>query len=144
MLFTNSPRKPQKGKKTVVQSVVRYTAAAAQCTEGAASTGRTGLHFNAIRNQGDGIRATLPPTTTCGGSNWTAGPSPPPPHGHRVTESNPETNGFVTVEEYRFASSSNLRRLPELVKRYSSTVTHRLSGGPTQSKAAVEGASLAG
>ena len=31
-------------------------------------------------------------------------------------------NGFVTVE-YRFASSGNLRRLPKLAKRYSSTVT---------------------
>ena len=30
--------------------------------------------------------------------------------------------GFVTVE-YRFASSGNLRRLPKLAKRYSSTVT---------------------
>ena len=33
----------------------------------------------------------------------------------------------VTVEEYRFASSGNLRRFPELAKRYSSTVTKPLA-----------------
>ena len=30
--------------------------------------------------------------------------------------------GFVTVEEYRYACSGNLRKLPELACRYSSTV----------------------
>ena len=33
----------------------------------------------------------------------------------------------VTVEEYRFTSSGNLRRLPELIKQYSSTVTKPLA-----------------
>ena len=31
--------------------------------------------------------------------------------------------GFVTVEEYSFTSCGNLRRLPELAKQHSSTVT---------------------
>ena len=39
-------------------------------------------------------------------------------------ESNPETNGFVTVEEYRFASSGNLRRTLGVGRRSPHTHTH--------------------
>ena len=43
--------------------------------------------------------------------------------GLQVARSPQTAIGFVTVEEYCYASSGNLHRLPELALQYSSTVT---------------------